>query len=141
MDKYFCSKMFTFDAAHRLFNNKGKCNNLHGHTYKVEVCLSSTDLNHNDMVIDFNEISLTIGNWVHTKWDHSTLVCINDTELLTYLKGNNNKHFVFVEDPTAETMCRYLHEIYNDFYKKNNITLEYVKIWETPDSFATYTFV
>lgn len=32
-------KIFTFDAAHQLVGHKGKCSNLHGHTYKLEVVL------------------------------------------------------------------------------------------------------
>ena len=48
-------KEFEFDAAHNLINYHGKCERLHGHTYKLVVKLEGTR-DHEDMLYDFVEL-------------------------------------------------------------------------------------
>jgi len=46
---------FTFDAAHNLKWHKGKCKNIHGHTYKIQVFVKG-ELNTNGIIIDLKDI-------------------------------------------------------------------------------------
>ncbi len=79
-------KIFTFEAAHRLEvagwsedqNRKvfGKCHNLHGHSYKLTVCISGT-VPESGMVINFSDIKKYVREQVVERYDHSYL---NDWE-------------------------------------------------------------
>jgi 6-pyruvoyltetrahydropterin/6-carboxytetrahydropterin synthase len=47
---------YVFDAAHRIAGHPGKCAWLHGHTYHLEVTVSSPTLNPLGMVMDFDDL-------------------------------------------------------------------------------------
>jgi len=61
-----------FSAAHSLREYKGKCESLHGHNWKVEVIISSRELDRAGMVIDFGELKIIV-NRVLEKLDHKHL--------------------------------------------------------------------
>lgn len=66
------TKKFGFEAAHKLINYNGKCENLHGHSYVLHVTLSG-NLNQNGMVMDFNEMKEIVNKLVIDRLDHSFL--------------------------------------------------------------------
>jgi 6-pyruvoyltetrahydropterin/6-carboxytetrahydropterin synthase len=107
------TKEFTFDAAHKLDWHKGKCKNLHGHTYKLGITIKGK-LNKNGVVIDFIDLKKIINNEVIKILDHKYL---ND----------------IIENPTAENTIVW---IWNQLKDKLNLTK--IKLWETPTSYATY---
>ncbi len=113
------TKSFTFDAAHSLTDYKGLCANLHGHTYKCEVTISGVRDKKSGMIIDFKNLKAIINETVMMKFDHQH---INDK--VTY-------------NPTAENMVV---DIANMFIGnlQEDLTLRKVKLWETPDSSATW---
>ncbi len=78
------SKIFKFDAAHRLPDYNGKCANLHGHSWKLVVTLEG-EVEQNGMIIDFLELKNKVNEKIISKLDHSYL---ND----------------LVENPTCENM-------------------------------------
>lgn len=53
---YVVSVQAHYDSAHFLRNYKGKCENLHGHRYVVEVALATSELNHSGLAFDFVDI-------------------------------------------------------------------------------------
>ncbi|MBI2599671.1 6-carboxytetrahydropterin synthase [Candidatus Daviesbacteria bacterium] len=63
------AKEFTFDSAHRLPNYKGLCANLHGHTYKIIVCLNGK-IKKDGMVIDFSRLKQKVSDKVIKLLDH-----------------------------------------------------------------------
>ena len=63
---------FYFDAAHHLPNYKGKCENLHGHTYKLEIVMEG-DVKKDGMVIDFVKLKTIVEAEVLEKLDHHEL--------------------------------------------------------------------
>lgn len=105
---YHLTATETFDAAHFLPNYEGKCKNLHGHTWKIEVEVFSEYLDHNDFVIDFSKIKQSI-----RELDHQLL---ND----------------FIPNPTAENIAKYL------FQKLPVFHLKKITVWETPDNKVAY---
>ena len=107
------AKDFYFDSAHRLNNYKGKCKNLHGHTYKLRIILEG-EVNKNGFVIDFSEFKKIINDAIIEKLDHSYL---ND----------------LIKQPTAENIIKW---IWNKLEKK--LPLYEIWLWETPNSFVIY---
>lgn len=96
---------FYFDSAHRLPNYKGKCEKLHGHTYKLEVVIDA-EKKEDGMVMDFGDLKKIVISEVLEKLDHCDL---ND----------------IFENPTAENMVEW---IFNKL--KDKIPLYSVKLWE-----------
>jgi 6-pyruvoyltetrahydropterin/6-carboxytetrahydropterin synthase len=133
MKEKYLSKIFLFDAAHKLENknmsperNKeiyGKCSNIHGHTYKLIVSVCG-DVDETDMVINFGELKENIDACVISVFDHSFL---NELECL---KGKN---------PTAENLAEVIWDMIDEMLKGKNSGLELKKIelYETPTSFYT----
>lgn len=84
----FVTKDFTFEASHFLTKYYGKCERLHGHSYKLSVTVEG-DIGENDMVIDFGILKRIVGRQVIEKLDHTHL----------------NDHF---ENPSAERVCEWI---------------------------------
>ncbi|MEH7238860.1 6-carboxytetrahydropterin synthase QueD [Bacillus sp. JJ1562] len=117
------SKEFTFDAAHHLHCYEGKCKNLHGHTYKVVFGISGF-LDEIGLVIDFGDIKEIWKNEIEIYLDHRYL---NET-----LPNMNT---------TAENMVVWIYEkmnesLRNGLKKDQDVRVEFVRLYETPTSFA-----
>lgn len=119
------TKRFTFEASHNLIKYEGKCSNLHGHSYKLEVSFTSESrLNSQGMVLDFNLIDEIVKPIVD-RYDHHYL---ND----------------FFSNPTAEVMAGSIfNEIQYILSDRNNIPnfegiyISEVKLWETEKCFVS----
>ncbi|HMF76796.1 MAG TPA: 6-carboxytetrahydropterin synthase QueD [Bryobacteraceae bacterium] len=110
----------TFAAAHALRNYHGKCENVHGHNYRVQVGLEGPELDENGLLFDFSDLKKRLR--VTSEYlDHQFL--------------NELKPFDEV-NPTAENIARF---IYNDIQRGLlAASLAYVKVWETDTSCAVY---
>ena len=70
------TKIFTFESAHQLPGHSGKCAQLHGHSYKLEVSVAGpliADGSAEGMVMDFADVSAIVNREVIEKWDHRFL--------------------------------------------------------------------
>jgi len=68
------TKAFTFDAAHNLTNYKGKCEALHGHTYRWKSLFVATWIRlDNGLLMDFGDLKELVSREVLSKLDHSYL--------------------------------------------------------------------
>lgn len=115
----FLSKEFTFDAAHFLTKYHGKCERLHGHTYRLLVTMEG-EVKKNGLILDFVILKKIVKEVVIEELDHR---CLND----------------IVENPSAEHMVKWIWKKLADhpsFRKKAR--LYELTLWETPDSFVTY---
>lgn len=110
-----------FSGAHNLREYKGKCEELHGHNWKVEVIACSERLNNLGMVVDFTDLKKSVKKCL-SGLDHKYL---NDLE---YFKTNN---------PTSENMAKYIFDWVSE--DRKDIKLDSVKVWETDSSCATYS--
>ena len=127
MSKVYATKRFHFEACHHLPGHSGKCANIHGHSYKLEVTVCSVKVLNvrgltpdANMVMDFSNIKAIVNAAVVNKYDHQDL----------------NKFF---DMPTAEQMVVSMyHDIKQALADYDNVVLEEVKLWETEDSFATF---
>ena len=111
-----------FSAAHFLRNYKGKCENLHGHNWKVEVSISGKELNSLGMVMDFSDLKKIVNKTLE-ELDHKN---VND---LDYFKKHN---------PSSENIAEYIFKGLEEKIDKN-CRLSEVRVWETENSCAMYS--
>lgn len=111
-----------FDAAHCLRGYQGRCENLHGHRWVVAVALSAGELDDLGMAFDFTRLK-TILNGILDRYDHTNL---NEVPPFTTI------------NPSAENLARTIYEQCQGQFQGDNVSLLYVKVWESPDAVATY---
>ena len=134
-----------FDAGHRIPNHKSQCRNLHGHRYTIEITLSgdiihASNASEDGMVMDFSDVKKIARDSVVDVWDHAFLVFKEDKVILDFLNAlPNHKTVIFPSVPTAENMAAEAFKILKSQYKDtyaNHLTLERVRLYETPNSWA-----
>lgn len=108
----------SFSSAHNLRGYKGKCEDLHGHNWRIEVIVKSEELNNIGIVVDFKELKQKL-NAVLEEMDHKYL------NKLAYFKKVN---------PTSENIAKY---IYQKLITRIPL-LDSVTVWENATSCATY---
>jgi len=119
---YQISIKSNFSAAHNLREYKGKCENLHGHNWNVEVSVESDILNKEGMVVDFIELKRIVKDLLDNL-DHKY---INEIEPFDKL------------NPTSENLSWYIFKGISDKLKESSIVVKRVDVWETELSRASY---
>jgi 6-pyruvoyltetrahydropterin/6-carboxytetrahydropterin synthase len=104
------TRTFAFEAAHQLPWHAGKCRNLHGHGYRLEVTVEGP-VGDNGMVLDFADVEEIVEREVIARYDH------------TYLND-------LLENPTAELIA---HEVWKRL-EAADLNVACVRLWETADS-------
>lgn len=106
------TRAFTFEAAHQLPWHEGKCRNLHGHSYRLEVTVAGP-VGEQGIVVDFADIRRVVEAEVLDRYDH------------TYLND-------LLDNPTAELIA-------DDCFKRleaAGLAVSHVRLWETADSWV-----
>lgn len=136
---YLIRKKFEIDAGHRLMQNRGKCRNLHGHRYAIEVELSHNFLDKEDMVLDFFELKW-LKVWLDDNWDHGMILNENDGQVIRFCEFQVFKIFKFPGDPTAENMSAFLYKLVAAELesRKVAVTVSRIIVHETPNCVAEY---
>ncbi|MHB0979512.1 MAG: 6-carboxytetrahydropterin synthase QueD [Thermoleophilia bacterium] len=114
------TKILTFDAAHSLPEHEGKCRNVHGHTYSLEVTVEGSVRRggpSDQMVMDFGDLQAEMERLVVEPLDHCYL----------------NDLFDFA--PTAEALAAWSMET----LRGAGLPVVRVKLWENPTSYAEVT--
>lgn len=122
-----------FAAAHFLRDYNGKCENLHGHNYKVYAHVRGEKLNEGGMLLDFSALKKALRE-VCKKLDHTNL----------------NDMAIFDQNPSAERIAFYIYTQIVELVKNENLDLSYapwkkepwlwaVDVFETETSRARYT--
>lgn len=136
MNEVAVGKIFTFDAAHQLVGHRGKCANLHGHTYKLEVVLKGpvireSGVSSEGFVMDFHDVKRIVKERIVDLWDHSFLAMGNEAVLET-LYQSNSKVALLGFRTTAENLSSYICYA----LKQAGLPVYSVKLWETPTAWA-----
>ena len=111
------SKDFTFDAAHNLIHYHGKCERLHGHTYRLRVTLEGQP-DAEGMIMDFIELKQIVRERVLSRLDHAYL---ND----------------ILPQPSAENIAVWIWNELAENVARENCRLYEVSVWETASSCVT----
>lgn len=137
-----CTRRIEWDAAHRVLRHESKCATLHGHRYRADITCARTGATLDDLqrVVDFGVIKERVGGWVDRRWDHRTLVNVEDKELLAFVLKQttceNDSYYAFEGEPTAENIARELLDVANTLLKDTGIWVTRVRVWETPNCWA-----
>jgi 6-pyruvoyltetrahydropterin/6-carboxytetrahydropterin synthase len=103
---------FRFEAAHRLAWHPGRCRNLHGHSYRLDVTVRGP-LDANGVVVDFDALSDVVHRTVVDRWDHRDL-----NEVL--------------DNPTAELLAQEAWSLLTDA----GLPVAGLRLWETEDAWV-----
>jgi 6-pyruvoyltetrahydropterin/6-carboxytetrahydropterin synthase len=115
----------SFAAGHALRGYRGKCENPHGHNYKVQITLNGERLDNIGLLFDFKDLK-TAMNEVIDRLDHKF---INDIAPFTEM------------NPSAENMAKYFYDEMNVLLRdrtQGRVQVKQVKMWETDTTAATY---
>ena len=112
----------SFSAAHQLRGYKGKCENMHGHNWKVQVSVMADVLNDIDIAMDFHDLK-RMAKEVIAPLDHAYL----------------NDIFPFTEkNPSSENMAKWIFDSMKKKISDQNVRVSAVTVWESDTASATY---
>jgi 6-pyruvoyltetrahydropterin/6-carboxytetrahydropterin synthase len=111
----------TFAAGHALRGYRGKCENVHGHNYRVQLTLEGPELDSIGLLVDFVEVKRLI-HGVVDRLDHRFINDLPPFDLV---------------NPSAENLAKYFYDEISVNLTKS-VRLGQVKIWETDVTSATY---
>ena len=116
----------TFAAGHALRGYRGKCENVHGHNYRVRVTIEGERLDSIGLLVDFAEVKRVMRGLIE-RWDHQFL---------------NEVPPFDTENPSAENMARFFCEEMTKGLaaaaREVPVRIAEVKIWETDTATATF---
>jgi len=111
----------SFSAAHSLRGYKGKCENLHGHNWRVQVIFAKNTLDKTGLAIDFHEAKGMLEG-ILIQLDHKNL---------------NEVKFFKINNPTSELIAKFVFDSLSKLTGKK-CALKKVYVWETTTSCASY---
>lgn len=111
-----------FAAAHQLSMVTAKCENLHGHNWKIEVFVAGRELNRWGVLVDFGEIKRHLSDVMDTL-DHKFL-----NEIDPFRDIN----------PSSENIAKYIADRMQSRLADLSIRISRVRVWESDDACATY---
>lgn len=112
-----------FAGAHQLRNFGGKCEELHGHNWKIEVYVTGNKLDEDGLLIDFALVKKETKKALN-KLDHKFL-----NELEPFKSVN----------PSSENIARYIYESLSKKLNNENVRVSKVTAWESDTACATFT--
>ena len=116
----------TFAAGHYLRNYKGKCENPHGHNYKIRVTLAGAELDKAGLLLDFKDLREVMRHVIE-RLDHQM---INEIEPFTVI------------NPSAENLAKYFYDESNTRLQsvtKGRVRVKDVTVFETDTTTAKYS--
>ena len=112
-----------FAAAHRLTMVGTKCENLHGHNWKIEVFVKGASIDAGGVLVDFGVIKRHVRELMESL-DHKYL--------------NELDYFQDGTPPSSENIAKYLADRLTDSLDLPGISVSRVTAWESDDASATY---
>jgi 6-pyruvoyltetrahydropterin/6-carboxytetrahydropterin synthase len=112
-----------FSAAHALRGYRGKCENMHGHNWKVEVYVRGERLDEVGMLVDFTQLKAATRR-VMAYLDHQNL--------------NELKPFERELNPSSEHIAGFILHKVAEQINDDRVNVYKVRVWETPSTSATY---
>jgi 6-pyruvoyltetrahydropterin/6-carboxytetrahydropterin synthase len=120
-----------FDASHRLLHYRGKCANLHGHRWKVEVWIEGTVDDTTKILMDYNAIKIIVDHFDHQiilNHDDPMVECISQFQEVITTPG----------DPTSELLAMLIRDMIQGYCQEQGTqaVVSKVRVWESPTCYA-----
>jgi 6-pyruvoyltetrahydropterin/6-carboxytetrahydropterin synthase len=122
MNIYELRVISEFSSAHKLRDYQGKCENLHGHNWKVEVFVEANTIDKTGLVIDFKILKEKI-NSIISQLDHCYI------NKIKYFQKHN---------PTSENIAEYIFKKMTLALKGYSLKLKKITVWENEKQSASY---
>lgn len=143
------TRVFEFDAAHRVMNERVKCFNLHGHRFKVECTFEFNGRGSLGYAIDFKEVKRIAGDWIDEHLDHACIVNPKDEELIMLCRNHNWRLYVMGMgtygdvNPSAENLASELFYVIKQLFinSANGVRLSRIRLYETPNCWVETTSI
>lgn len=126
------------DTGHRLYHHDWKCQNPHGHRYKIELTIGGL-INSEKMVADFGDLKDLMWGVLDNDIDHGMLLNKKDEEFIELCEKKGWRHRVMDGDPTVENIADWLWDQFEEYadrdmemYRTRWRIIE-IKVWETPN--------
>lgn len=128
------TKEMHFCYGHRLLDYAGKCRFLHGHNGRALVTCEGPALDPLGMLVDFSQMKAVLGAWINDTLDHKMLLHENDP-IIPELVRQGEPFITLGVNPTAENIAKMIFDV----ARREGFPVVEVTLWETENSFATYT--
>ena len=138
------TKQFFFETGHALYGYDGKCRNVHGHSYQLDVTVIGEPIEQEGhvkrgMVIDFGDLKAIVKSQIVDVFDHATVFNKNTPhiELAKELESRGHRILLVDYQPTSEMMLLdFAFKIKKHLPK--DIKLHSLKLRETGTSYAEW---
>lgn len=142
------TRVFEFDAAHRVMNERIKCYNLHGHRFRVELTFKYEETSALGYAIDFKEIKRVCGEYLDSRFDHAVILNPQDKELICFVQEHKWRLYIMGLgnamldcNPSAENLA---HEIFAAVgmmfsMEGQGVSLSAVRLYETPSCWVDHS--
>jgi 6-pyruvoyltetrahydropterin/6-carboxytetrahydropterin synthase len=143
MPKIRVTKRFHFEMAHTLFQYDGLCQNIHGHSYNLEVTLIGEPLNQpghpkDGMVLDFGDIKKIVREHIVDRFDHALMVNqLVPSEQIRLLEQTTHRIIIVDFQPTSENIVAYIARILQQ-HLPFGVSLFSIRLYETVTAFAEW---
>ncbi|MDM1707322.1 6-carboxytetrahydropterin synthase QueD [Thiopseudomonas alkaliphila] len=130
-------KHFSFNSAHLLDCHDGKCQNLHGHTYQLEVEVQGPLIKSGPkagMVLDFADLKQAVKQQIVDHLDHAFIYDIHsekESTIAQLLQSWQMKTFAFKGRTTAEMLSQFIFD-----QLSTKLPISRIRLYETPSSYA-----
>ena len=112
-----------FDAAHYLPEYQGKCENIHGHRFKVVLRIRAHEVGTDGIAYDFAEMKRHLRR-ASASLDHT---CLNELPMFA------------TNPPSSESIARWLYEQLEPCFRDTPVEMDAVEVWESPTSGVSYS--
>jgi 6-pyruvoyltetrahydropterin/6-carboxytetrahydropterin synthase len=124
-------KEVQIDTSHRLLHYEGKCANLHGHRWKIEIWMEGEPDPLTKILIDYSMIRKIVD-----KYDHQ--IILNQEDPMVLRIQEFHQVITTPGDPTSELMASLIRDDLRAFCREQGIkaTVPKIRVWESPTAFA-----
>ena len=131
-------RRFTFCAGHRLVGHEGKCQNLHGHNYVIEISVTGQEQDSIGRILDFKMLKQRVNGWLDDNWDHTFILWKNDENGINAIRASDPHRIYELEsNPTAENMAsHFLLDVCPKILDGTGATAFKVRLWESEETCA-----
>lgn len=133
MSTYRVVKTITFCYGHRLLRHDGPCRHLHGHSARVEIHITTDQLDHNGLACDFREMKSKVKSWIDAHLDHRMILQEGDP-VIAACRELGEPVYVMPTPPSAENLARLIYEQSHGL----GLPVSEIRVWESSTSCAMF---